>query len=65
VQIDYTTEVHRDGDFSQYAYVLLNLRHPAYGSSPELAQHLLGRLQTSPIFDQQFVQDDVYLFVQR
>jgi len=65
VQIDYTTAAHRDGDLSQYAYVLLNLRHPAYGSSPELAQHLLGRLQTSPIFEQQFVQDDVYLFVQR
>ncbi len=65
VHIDYTTEAHREVDLSQYVYVLLNLRHPAYASSPELAQHLLARLQASPVFDQQFTQDDVYLFVQR
>lgn len=65
VHIDYTTEAHREGDLSQYAYVLLNLRHPAYGSSPELAQHLLTRLQASAAVEQQFAQDDVYLFVQR
>ncbi|TVQ10573.1 MAG: DUF2079 domain-containing protein [Leptolyngbya sp. DLM2.Bin27] len=64
VHIDYTTEAHRNSSLNQYAYVLLNLRHPAYGSSPELAHHLLARLQTSSIFELKFSQAEVYLFIQ-
>lgn len=65
VQIQYTTEAQRSADLSQYRYVLLNLRHPAYESSPELAQALLGRLQNDSTFELTFSQDDVYLFSQR
>lgn len=65
VHIQFTAESRRDEDLNQYEFVLLNLRHPGYESSPELAQYLLSRLQANAAFEQQFTQDDVYLFRRR
>ncbi|MEC4803744.1 MAG: DUF2079 domain-containing protein [Jaaginema sp. PMC 1079.18] len=48
----------------QYQYVLLSLRHPGYGSSLDIAQQTLERIETMPDFSLQFEQDEVYLFLQ-
>jgi uncharacterized membrane protein len=60
--IHFTTGDSLAADLTQYEFVLLNLRHPGFGSSPELAQQLLARLQTAEDFQITFNQDEVYLF---
>jgi uncharacterized membrane protein len=51
-------------DLEKFDYVLLNQRHPGWGSSPELVQDLMSRLNASPQFQMQYQENDVYLFVQ-
>ena len=46
----------------KFAYVLLNLRHPGWGSSPEIAKALLSELESTSVFELKFQQDDVFLF---
>lgn len=48
-----------------YTHILLNLRHPAFGATPEDAQALLKRLLNEPSFEGRLTQNDVYLFVKR
>lgn len=49
-------------DLNQFDYVLLNVRHPGWKSSPEFAQSLVKRLKELPQFQLTYSQDDVYLF---
>ncbi|MCA1994969.1 MAG: DUF2079 domain-containing protein [Coleofasciculus sp. S288] len=50
---------------SEFEYVLLNLRHPGFGSTPQVAATLLERLKTMPEFQLTYQSDDVYLFEKR
>ncbi len=51
-------------DLNQFEYILLNLRHPGWKSSRELAENLLNKLQKNRNFKLKSQQDDVYLFIQ-
>ncbi|WP_233746195.1 DUF2079 domain-containing protein [Leptodesmis sichuanensis] len=51
-------------DISHFNYVLLNVRHPGWRSSPDIQKRFVERLQKDPRFKQQYQRDDVYLFVQ-
>lgn len=42
--------------------VLLNLRHPGWGSSRETVQTLLNELEKQPTFQKTYQRDDVYVF---
>lgn len=63
--IQFTSEQYRNADLANYEYVLLNLRHPGYDSSEELAQHFLDTVAADPAFEKAFEQDQVYLFRKR
>ncbi|MEQ8539248.1 MAG: DUF2079 domain-containing protein [Coleofasciculus sp. D1-CHI-01] len=52
-------------ELGEFNYVLLNQRHPGWGSSPDVVNQLLERLQNTPTFQLSYQQDDVYLFTQR
>jgi uncharacterized membrane protein len=52
-------------DLSQFQYVLLNVRHPGWGSTPQTAASFLARLRNTPKFQLHYQRDDVYLFVKR
>ncbi len=52
-------------DLNPFEYVLLNLRHPGFGSTPQVAASLLGRLKNTPEFQLNYQRDDVYLFAKR
>ena len=47
---------------AEFEYVLLNLRHPGWNSSPQVVINLLERLKTTPTFQLTYQRDDVYLF---
>ncbi|MGL5793804.1 MAG: DUF2079 domain-containing protein [Waterburya sp.] len=49
-------------DLDKFKYILLNLRHPGWGSSSEIAQNILTKLKQTPKFKLDFEQDDVLLF---
>ena len=49
----------------KFDYVLLNLRHPGWGSSPEIAEALFAKLKQASTFQLEFRQDDVFLFTNR
>lgn len=49
-------------ELEKFAYILLNLRHPGWGSSPEIAEALLAKLKQASTFELKFQQDDVFLF---
>ena len=49
-------------ELEKFAYILLNLRHPGWGSSPEIAEALLAKLKQASTFELRFRQDDVFLF---
>ena len=49
-------------ELEKFAYILLNLRHPGWGSSPEIAEALLAKLKQASTFELKFRQDDVFLF---
>ncbi|NJR50256.1 MAG: DUF2079 domain-containing protein [Leptolyngbyaceae cyanobacterium CSU_1_3] len=48
-----------------FQYVLLNLRHPGWASSPELAHQVFQMTQANSQFRVVFQRDDVYLFVNK
>ncbi|WP_017328391.1 DUF2079 domain-containing protein [Synechococcus sp. PCC 7336] len=45
-----------------FDFVLLNLRHPGWSSSPEYAGRLLQQVERSPQFESVYRRDDVVLF---
>ncbi|MGL5806615.1 MAG: DUF2079 domain-containing protein [Xenococcaceae cyanobacterium] len=49
-------------NLDNYNYVLLNLRHPGWSSSEEIAKSLIDKLQISPEFKLSYRRDDVFLF---
>jgi uncharacterized membrane protein len=49
-------------ELDKFKYILLNLRHPGWGSSSEIAQNILTKLKQKPKFQLNFEQDDVFLF---
>lgn len=49
-------------DFSPYQYVLLNVRHPAWLSTPDYMAQLREQLQADPNFVLQAQRQEVYLF---
>lgn len=50
-------------ELEKFAYILLNLRHPGWGSSPKIAKALSAKLRQSSSFQLRFQQDDVLLFI--
>ena len=57
-----TTKDLNPEELAKFTYILLNLRHPGWGSSPEIAEALLVKLKQSSLFQLEFQQDDVFLF---
>jgi uncharacterized protein YihD (DUF1040 family) len=49
-------------ELGKFADNLLNLRHPDWESSPEIAETLLAKLKQESAFKLKFPQDDVFLF---
>ncbi|MFM7579532.1 MAG: DUF2079 domain-containing protein, partial [Microcystaceae cyanobacterium] len=52
-------------DLDQFEYVLVNLRHPGWESSPQFLLNLLQKLERSTDFQVKFQQDHVILFYKR
>ena len=50
-------------ELEKFKYILLNLRHPGWGSSPEIARSIFTKLKQTPKFQLEFEQDDVFLFI--
>ena len=57
-----TTQELDSSELDKFKYVLLNLRHPGWGSSLEIAQAILSKIQQKPEFKLDFQQDDVFLY---
>lgn len=51
-------------DLSQFEYVLLNIRHPGWSSSPDTVISLIQRLEQMPQFRLSYRRDDVVLYQQ-
>ena len=49
-------------ELEKFEYILLNMRHPGWGSSPEIAETLFAKLKPASTFQLRFRQDDVFLF---
>jgi len=49
-------------ELTPFEYVLLNLRHPGFGSTPQVVISLLERLKKMPEFQLTYQRDDVFLF---
>ena len=49
-------------ELGKFEYILLNLRHPGWGSSLKIAEALLTKLNQTSKFQLKFQQDDVFLF---
>jgi uncharacterized membrane protein len=49
-------------ELEKFQYILLNMRHPGWGSSPKIAEALLAKLKQASTFELKFRQDDVFLF---
>lgn len=60
-----TTTGSESADLSQFDYVLLNLRHPGWGSTRQVATSLWERLKKAPDFQLTYQRDDVYLFAKK
>ncbi|MBW4512601.1 MAG: DUF2079 domain-containing protein [Scytonematopsis contorta HA4267-MV1] len=52
-------------NLAQFNYILLNTRHPGWGSSQEFAIGLVNKLKSEQKFNLQYQRDDVYLFVKK
>ena len=57
-----TTDLNYE-ELEKFRYILLNLRHPGWGSSPEIAHSLHDKLKQTSKFQLQFERDDVFLFI--
>jgi uncharacterized membrane protein len=64
-QLINVTDANKPVDINQYNYILLNVRHPGLGSSPEFVTSLLNQLNIQQKFNLQYLRDDVYLFVKK
>jgi len=64
-RIEFTNEHRPPQNLAVFKYVLLNLKHPGFLSSPEFAQGLERQLSQDPQFRLVFSQDHVYLFEHR
>lgn len=49
-------------ELDQFEYVLLNLRNPGFGSTPEITASLLVKIKNTPEFQLNYQRDDIYLF---
>ena len=56
-----TTDLNYE-ELEKFKYILLNLRHPGWGSSPEIAHSIYVKLKQTSKFQLQFERDDVFLF---
>ncbi len=52
-------------NLTEYESVLVNVRHPGWRSSPQVAASLLERLRKTPEFQLSYQRDDVYLFTKK
>nr|WP_225938805.1 DUF2079 domain-containing protein [Kovacikia minuta] len=64
-QIQFTLANQSDLDRLRFEYVLLNIRHPGWMSTPEFATDRVTQLQQNPGFQLLYQQDQVYLFKQK
>ncbi|HBK65040.1 MAG TPA: hypothetical protein DD000_16370, partial [Cyanobacteria bacterium UBA11166] len=60
--VNLTTIGSESANLSQFNYILLNLRHPGWGSTPQVMDSLLARMAKEPDFQMIYHQHDVYLF---
>ena len=49
-------------NFTEFDYILLDLRHPGWKSNPEFAASLANQLKNTQEFNLSYQRDDVYLF---
>ena len=49
-------------ELEKFEYILLDMRHPGWGSSAVIAEALLAKLKQASTFQLKFRQDDVFLF---
>ena len=56
-----TTDLNYE-ELEKFKYILFNLRHPGWGSSPEIAHSIYDKLNQTSKFELQFERDDVFLF---
>jgi uncharacterized membrane protein len=59
------TQTDQPPDLSRFGYVLLNLKHPGWRSTPEFAAQLQQQLTQDPNFVQVYQQQQVYLFARK
>jgi len=57
-----TTQDFTPEELQKFDNVLLNLRHPGWGSSPEIAEAIFAKLKQESLFQLKFQQDDVFFF---
>lgn len=50
-------------DLEKFKYVLLDLKHPGWNSSLEVMNKLEARAQESKLFNLEYQQDEIYLFI--
>ena len=52
-------------DLQPFKYILLNQKHPGWNSSTETIEKLRSRAKDSGLFDLEYQQDEVYLYVRK
>jgi uncharacterized membrane protein len=62
VRIEFTDSENPPPDLRVFRYVLLDLAHPGYRSSPEFASQLQQQLAKHPQFQLKFSENQVYLY---
>jgi uncharacterized membrane protein len=60
--VQLATEAAEPIEIERFEYILLNLRHPGWASSPEIIAKLITRIEQAPEFQLQYSQDEVFLF---
>lgn len=50
-------------DLKDFKYILLDRKHPGWNSSPEVVDKLKVRAQESKLFNLEYQQDEIYLFI--
>jgi uncharacterized membrane protein len=63
--IKFTDINSQNQDLNNFDYILLNVRHPGWSSSPEFANTLVDNLKNNQTFNLNYQRDDVYLFVKK
>jgi uncharacterized membrane protein len=65
VLIDYTKLSEPPKDLNAFKYILLNLDHPGWASSPEFTQQIFSQVQANQGFQLQYQRDRTYLFIKK